>query len=582
MLVWIFISSGLFLGWKLGAYDAANIFGTTAETRMIKFRTAAIIASIFIVLGAVLQGYGAADTLTRLGAIDAMGGAFTVAFCSAVVVMVMTKNKLSASVSQAIVGAIIGWCYFTSKSVEYSVVSTIIGSWISAPIIGALFSALLFLMLRKFLLHTKIHLIKQEAISRIALIFSGAFAAYSFGANNIANVMGVFINAVSFTITFGSVTFQSTQVLFFLGSLAIALGIFTYGKKAMENISREWINLSPESAIVVILSQAVVLFLFSSSTLSTVLISVGLPSIPLVPVSSTHVLAGSIFGIGMVKGMQEVKLKMLGNLLVGWILTPLSSGVLTFFSLFFVSTVFGIAITNQAPIANNSLSLHATNTLVNIPIAFTPLTTIFFLFIVILLSIGVFFIYKKNNARLQENKKRWAEQLQFSEFQKALTEIEINAIHIENDTLAARLEERKKELITYSLNIGQQRELLNSICKSIEKALNETNNEERNLVLTNELIRIKQKMSFNSEAERIYQEAEQSHNEFLSRLVSRFPNLTNQEKRLLVLLRIGLSTKEIAPVLNISTKSVENGRHRLRKKLNLKKEENLTQFVKII
>ena len=75
----------------------------------------------------------------------------------------------------------------------------------------------------------------------------------------------------------------------------------------------------------------------------------------------------------------------------------------------------------------------------------------------------MFFTYKKNNAKLQENERRWTEQLHFSEFQKALNDIEVNTIHLENDTLATRLEERKKELITYSLNIGQQRELLDSI-----------------------------------------------------------------------------------------------------------------------
>ena len=192
----------------------------------------------------------------------------------------------------------------------------------------------------------------------------------------------------------------------------------------------------------------------------------------------------------------------------------------------------------------------------------------------------MFFTYKKSKAKLQENERRWAEQLHFSEFQKALNDIEVNTIHLENDTLATQLEERKKELITYSLNIGQQRELLDSICKSIEKAVNVKNSDEKNLILTNELIRIKQKKSFTTEAEKIYQNAEQAHTEFLSRLLSKYPNLTNQEKRLLVLLRIGLSTKEIAPVLNISTKSVEIGRHRLRKKINLNKDENLIQFVK--
>lgn len=49
----IFLSSGLFLGWSLGANDAANIFGTAVGTKMVRFRTAAVIASVFVMLGAV-------------------------------------------------------------------------------------------------------------------------------------------------------------------------------------------------------------------------------------------------------------------------------------------------------------------------------------------------------------------------------------------------------------------------------------------------------------------------------------------------------------------------------------------------
>ena len=44
----VYLSSGLFLGWSLGANDAANIFGTAVGTKMVKFRTAAIISSIFV------------------------------------------------------------------------------------------------------------------------------------------------------------------------------------------------------------------------------------------------------------------------------------------------------------------------------------------------------------------------------------------------------------------------------------------------------------------------------------------------------------------------------------------------------
>jgi phosphate/sulfate permease/DNA-binding CsgD family transcriptional regulator len=582
MLIWIFISSGLFLGWSLGANDAANIFGTAVGSRMIKFRTAAIIASIFVVLGAVFQGYGASDTLSQLGSIDALGGAFTVSLCSAVIVTLMTKNKLPVSTGQAIVGAIIGWCYFTSNPVDYVVLTKIVGSWISGPILGAVFSAILFILLRKYLLKSKLHLIKQESIIRMALIVTGAFGAYSLGANNIANVMGVFVNSVKFTIHMGPITLNSAQVLFFIGSLAISVGIITYGKKVMETIGGELIALTPESAIVVVLSQALVLFIFSSTTLSNVLIGVGLPPIPLVPVSSTQVVVGSVIGIGLVKGLREMKFKVLGSIMIGWILTPLLSGILTFFSLFFVSSVFGIAITNKAVTVASNLSTNPINTVVNIPFEFTPITYIAVFSVLIIISTFVFFAYRKSKSNIKANENRWAEQLQFAEFQKALTEIEVNTIHLENGTLATRLEEKKKELVTYCLNIGQQRELLDSITKAIENAVHEKNIEEKNHLLLEEIKRIKQKMSFTSEAEKIYQDAEQAHNEFSSRLLTRFPNLSQQERRLMILLRIGLSSKEIAPLLNISVKSVEISRYRLRKKLNLDKDSNLVDFTKTL
>ena len=53
-----FLSSGLFLGWSLGANDASNLFGTAIGSKMVKFRTAAIIASIFVILGATVGIFG--------------------------------------------------------------------------------------------------------------------------------------------------------------------------------------------------------------------------------------------------------------------------------------------------------------------------------------------------------------------------------------------------------------------------------------------------------------------------------------------------------------------------------------------
>ena len=72
------------MGWSLGANDAANIFGTAVGTKMVKFRTAAIISSVFIILGAVFAGSGASQTLNRLGEVNTLAGAFMVALSAAV------------------------------------------------------------------------------------------------------------------------------------------------------------------------------------------------------------------------------------------------------------------------------------------------------------------------------------------------------------------------------------------------------------------------------------------------------------------------------------------------------------------
>ena len=148
----------------------------------------------------------------------------------------------------------------------------------------------------------------KDIFIRYALLFVGAFGAYSLGANNIANVMGVFTNAINLpTIDLGIIQFDSTQQLFFVGGIAIAIGIITYSKHVMETVGNTLMPLTPEAAIVVVLAQSLVLFIFSSQTLSDAIQSIGLPPIPLVPVSSSQVVIGAIIGIGLYKGGKEIK-----------------------------------------------------------------------------------------------------------------------------------------------------------------------------------------------------------------------------------------------------------------------------------
>jgi PiT family inorganic phosphate transporter len=342
-MILFFLTSGLFLGWSLGANDASNIFGSAVGSKMVTFRKAAIIASIFVILGAVIQGAGASHTLGKLGAVNAIGGSFTVALAAAITIYMMTKFALPVSTTQAIVGAIIGWNFFTGNSTDSKTLSQIVVTWISGPVIGAVFSILLYILVKMFKKAARIHLVRFESYIKTGLIIVGAFGAYSLGANNIANVMGVFIPAFNLQdLDLGIFTLNSSQQLFLLGGIAIAIGIITYSKKVMETVGGNIVELSSEAALVVVLAQSLVLFIFSSSGLSALFVKIGLPPIPMVPVSSSQVIVGCVLGIGLYKGARNINFKILGEIALGWLATPIASGLLAFFSLFFMKNIFSI------------------------------------------------------------------------------------------------------------------------------------------------------------------------------------------------------------------------------------------------
>jgi len=360
MLILFFLSSGLFLGWSLGGNDAANIFGTAVGTKMVKFRTAAVVSSIFVILGAVVSGAGASHTLGTLGAVDMIAGAFMVALSAAITVMAMTKYGLPVSTSQAIVGAIIGWNLFAGRTTDMNALYKIAATWIVSPILAAIISVILFFAMRTLLTHWKLHIFRLDAYTRKGLIVVGAFGAYSLGANNIANVMGVFVPVAPFDpLTVLGVTISGTQQLFLLGGIAIAVGIGTFSKRVMMTVGDGVVKLTPQTALVVVLAQSIVLFLFASRGLESWLLAHHLPSIPLVPVSSSQVVIGSVIGIGLLRGGSGIKLKLLGRIAMGWVATPVLAALIAFISLFFLQNVFDQQVSkplDQSAISSQSAS----------------------------------------------------------------------------------------------------------------------------------------------------------------------------------------------------------------------------------
>ena len=341
-MIGFFLSSGLFLGWSLGANDASNVFGTAVGARMIRFRTAAILCSCFVILGAVISGAGASQTLGRLGAVNSVAGAFVVAFAAAFTVYLMTKAGYPVSTSQAIVGAIVGWNFFSGYPTDYNSLTKIALTWVACPIISGAIAVIFYRLVVWFIGCCKPHMFRLDMATRQGLVLAGILGSYSLGANNIANVMGVFVQVSPFQdlMLFGFLPFSSTQQLFLMGGAAIAVGVFTYSKRVMMTVGSGIMRLSPVASLVAVLSHSIVLFLFASQGLESLLRGYGLPAIPLVPVSSSQAIVGAVVGIGLLKGGKGIRWRNLGAIAGGWVTTPILSALICFISLFIFQNVF--------------------------------------------------------------------------------------------------------------------------------------------------------------------------------------------------------------------------------------------------
>ena len=158
-----------------------------------------------------------------------------VGLAAALSVYWMNKSRISVSTSQAIVGAIVGWNVYSGKPTDISLFSAIAGTWVLCPVLSGLLAVAVYQLARSIIIRAKVSLLRQDLYTRAGLVLAGAF-----GANNIANVMGVFIPSNRLQpLTFpGGYTLSSEQVLFLLGAVAIAVGIATYSGRIMQTVGR--------------------------------------------------------------------------------------------------------------------------------------------------------------------------------------------------------------------------------------------------------------------------------------------------------------------------------------------------------
>jgi len=159
---------------------------------------------------------------------------------------------------------------------------------------------------------------------------------------------------------------------------------------------------------------------------------------------------------------------------------------------------------------------------------------------------------------------------------KQLHEAEIRVKEADEKLLREELAFKKRELATKALHISQKNEVLENLRGELQKLAGD---EEADRSVREVLNQLRIERSIDGNWEEFTRQFQDVNPDFYQRLSERAPEMTKSELRLAALLRMNLSSKEIASVLNISHEGVKKARHRFRKKLELETEENLEQFI---
>jgi len=242
---------GVFVGWGLGSNDSANLFGTGVAANVIKYKTAIVLISIFVVVGALSEGYKSMGTVGEMSKLSHMA-AFIAAFSAGLCVGTFSYFSLPISTSQAIMGSVLG-IGMISGIPEFSRLYKVVICWVLTPIGASIFSFIFYPLFGKLFQKVLMDLRLRGMFIKVALIFAGCYGAYSLGANNVANVTGVYVGSGMLT------PFQAALI----GSLSIASGVLTYSRKVMETVGKKIVELDGFSAFISEFSAAVTVHLFT-------------------------------------------------------------------------------------------------------------------------------------------------------------------------------------------------------------------------------------------------------------------------------------------------------------------------------
>lgn len=309
------------MAWNIGANDLANAMGTSVGSKALTINQVIILASVFEFSGAVLFGGRVTDMVGK-GIVDikpiiahnpdvvAVGMLGAILAASLWITLACLYN-LPVSTSHSIVGAVLGFglvCVYDKiiplSDIHWTPLIVIIVSWIISPLLGGVIAYIIFLLIRKILLKKAKLVPSIEKKFVVLQIITACMIAFSHGSNDVANAIAP-LNAV-FSIYNSQTSFDVPFALLCLGGLGMVVGLATWGYKVIDTIGTKITELTPTRGFSAQFATAFVVLCHSYIAL---------------PISTTHVLVGSVIGVGLAGGLTQINLKVVKNIASSWIIT---------------------------------------------------------------------------------------------------------------------------------------------------------------------------------------------------------------------------------------------------------------------
>jgi len=360
-----------YMALNVGANDVANNMGPAVGARALTMAGALLIAGIFEAAGALLAGGDVVNTVARdlLAGQEMTGETFVLVMMAALLASALWVNLATlvgapVSTTHAVVGGVVGAGIAAAGfgAVAWPIIGTVAASWVVSPALGGIFAAILLAFIRTTIIsridkvtaarlwvpilvaamtgvfamylatkglsriwkpglptvlglglawtllgwlaampwirHQSRHMENRKkhvaALFRLPLVVAAALLSFAHGANDVANAVGPFAAIVT-TVQSGHMQAAGIALPFwvlFIGAIGIALGLALFGPRLIRTVGEKITKLNEIRAYCVALSAA-----------TTVLIASALG----LPVSSTHIAVGAVFGVGFFREYYSIK-----------------------------------------------------------------------------------------------------------------------------------------------------------------------------------------------------------------------------------------------------------------------------------